>query len=252
MNVNLYGCRGQWIMVDLGLTFANADYPGIDLILPDLDFIEKHQDRLAGIVLTHGHEDHIGALPYLGEDLKSPLYATPFTAGLIAGKLEEEGLTGRVKLNIVERGGAPRARAVQGELRRAVAFDSRGQRSSDRNAVRQHLPHRRLEDRRHAGARRSAQHRSPDRHRRPGRAGAGLRLRPTSFRTRPRAPRKGCTKGCGRRSRRHPAGCSSPPSRPTPLGCRRSDASRSRPTAACASPAVRSTGSCGWRRRPAI
>jgi ribonuclease J len=105
MNVNLYGCRGQWIMVDLGLTFADTEYPGIDLILPDLEFIENQQERLAGIVLTHGHEDHIGALPYLAEELKSPLYATPFTAGLIAGKLEEEGLTGAVKLNIVERGG---------------------------------------------------------------------------------------------------------------------------------------------------
>jgi ribonuclease J len=105
MNVNLYGCRGQWLMVDLGLTFAGPDYPGIDLILPDLDFIEKQQDRLAGIILTHGHEDHIGALPYLCADLKVPLYATPFTAGLIAGKLEEEGLTGQVKLNIVERDG---------------------------------------------------------------------------------------------------------------------------------------------------
>jgi ribonuclease J len=105
MNVNLYGCRGQWLMVDLGLTFAGPDYPGIDLILPDLEFIEKQQDRLAGIILTHGHEDHIGALPYLCSDLKVPLYATPFTAGLIAGKLEEEGLTGQVKLNIVERDG---------------------------------------------------------------------------------------------------------------------------------------------------
>ncbi|MEO5775084.1 MAG: ribonuclease J [Sphingomicrobium sp.] len=105
MNVNLYGCRGQWLMADLGLTFADPDYPGIDLILPDLDFIEKNRDRLAGIILTHGHEDHIGALPYLSADLKVPLYATPFTAGLIAGKLEEEGLTGQVKLNIVERGG---------------------------------------------------------------------------------------------------------------------------------------------------
>ncbi|HEU4704491.1 MAG TPA: ribonuclease J [Sphingomicrobium sp.] len=105
MNVNLYGCRGQWLMVDLGLTFAGPDYPGIDLILPDLEFIEKQQDRLAGIILTHGHEDHIGALPYLCSDLKVPLYATPFTAGLIAGKLEEEGLTGQVKLNIVEGGG---------------------------------------------------------------------------------------------------------------------------------------------------
>ncbi len=105
MNVNLYGCRGQWIMVDLGLTFADPTYPGIELILPDLEFIENQQERLAGIVLTHGHEDHIGALPYLAEELKSPLFATPFTAGLIAGKLEEEGLTGQVKLNIVERGG---------------------------------------------------------------------------------------------------------------------------------------------------
>jgi len=105
MNVNLYGCRGQWIMVDLGLTFADPDYPGIDLILPDLEFIEAEQERLAGIILTHGHEDHIGALPYLAEELKAPLFATPFTAGLIAGKLEEEGLTGKVKLNIVERGG---------------------------------------------------------------------------------------------------------------------------------------------------
>src|ERR671915_2366153 len=106
MNVNLYGCRGQWLMVDLGLTFAGPDYPGIDLILPDLEFIEKNQDRLEGIVLTHGHEDHIGALPYLSHDLKVPLYATPFTAGLIAGKLEEEGLTGQIKLHIVERDGS--------------------------------------------------------------------------------------------------------------------------------------------------
>jgi ribonuclease J len=106
MNVNLYGCRGQWIMVDLGLNFAGPDYPGIELILPELEFIEDQQERLAGIVLTHGHEDHIGALPYLAEELKVPLYATPFTAGLIAGKLEEEGLTGQVKLNTVERGGS--------------------------------------------------------------------------------------------------------------------------------------------------
>ena len=105
MNVNLYGCRGQWLMVDLGLTFADTQYPGIDLILPELEFIEEQQDRLAGIILTHGHEDHIGALPYLAEDLKVPLYATPFTAGLIAGKLEEEGLTGHVPLNIIDREG---------------------------------------------------------------------------------------------------------------------------------------------------
>jgi ribonuclease J len=103
MNVNLYGTRGHWLMVDLGLTFADPDYPGIDLILPELEFIETQRDRLAGIVLTHGHEDHIGAIPYLAADLKAPLYATPFTAGLIAEKLEEEGLTGQVKLNVIAR-----------------------------------------------------------------------------------------------------------------------------------------------------
>jgi ribonuclease J len=103
MNVNLYGSRGKWLMLDLGLTFADPDYPGVDLILPDLEFIEERRRDLVGIVLTHGHEDHIGAIPYLAADLKVPLYATPFTAGLIASKLEEEGLTGQVKLNIVER-----------------------------------------------------------------------------------------------------------------------------------------------------
>ena len=105
MNVNLYGCRGKWLMVDCGLTFGGSEYPGIELVLPDLDFIERRRDDLVGLVLTHGHEDHIGAIPYLAADLKVPIYATPFTAGLVAGKLEEEGLTGQVKLRIVERGG---------------------------------------------------------------------------------------------------------------------------------------------------
>ncbi len=105
MNVNLYGCRGKWLMVDCGLTFGDHEYPGIDLVLPDLEFIERRRNDLVGLVLTHGHEDHIGAIPYLAADLKVPIYATPFTAGLVAGKLEEEGLTGQVKLRIVEQGG---------------------------------------------------------------------------------------------------------------------------------------------------
>jgi ribonuclease J len=106
MNVNLYGCRGKWVMVDLGLTFADPQYPGIDLVLPDLSFIEERRDDLLGIVLTHGHEDHIGAIPYLAADLGVPLYATPFTAILIAQKLEEEGLTNQVKLHVIENEGS--------------------------------------------------------------------------------------------------------------------------------------------------
>lgn len=105
MNVNLYGCRGQWLMVDCGVTFADPYYPGIDVILPDLGFIEEQLDGLTGIVLTHGHEDHIGALPYLALDLDVPLYASPFTAGLIRGKLEEEGIADKVQLHMIEPGG---------------------------------------------------------------------------------------------------------------------------------------------------
>lgn len=105
MNVNLYGTAGKWLMVDCGVTFADPGYPGIDVILPDLSFIEDRIDDLVGIVITHGHEDHIGALPYLAADLGVPIYATPFTAGLIRGKLDEEGVSDQVKLKIVEVGG---------------------------------------------------------------------------------------------------------------------------------------------------
>ena len=101
MNVTLYGHNGKWLMVDCGVTFADAHYPGIDVILPDLRFIEERLDDLVGVVLTHGHEDHIGALPYLAEDLGVPLYATPFTAGLIRGKLEEERIEDRVPIKLV-------------------------------------------------------------------------------------------------------------------------------------------------------
>ena len=106
MNVNLYGCQGKWVMVDLGLTFADPAYPGVELVLPDLSFIEERREDLLGIVLTHGHEDHIGAIPYLAADLGVPLYATPFTAGLIRLKLEEEGLAKEVELNVIDNEGS--------------------------------------------------------------------------------------------------------------------------------------------------
>jgi ribonuclease J len=102
MNVNLYGCQGKWIMVDLGMTFSGGEYPGVELVFADLDFIEERRKDLLGIVLTHAHEDHIGAVPYFAGDLGVPLYATPFTADLVARKLEEAGLLGEVELNIIE------------------------------------------------------------------------------------------------------------------------------------------------------
>lgn len=102
MNVNLYGCQGKWLMVDLGMTFSGTEYPGVDLVFADLDFIEERAVDLIGIVLTHAHEDHIGAVPYFAGELGVPLYATPFTAELVARKLKEAGLLGKVELNIIE------------------------------------------------------------------------------------------------------------------------------------------------------
>lgn len=102
MNANLYGCDGKWIMLDLGVTFGSHDYPGIDIVMPDLEFIEDRKKDLLGIILTHGHEDHIGAIPYLAADLGVPLYANRFTAGLIAHKLAEEGLEKEVEIKVVD------------------------------------------------------------------------------------------------------------------------------------------------------
>ncbi|MGE0120676.1 MAG: ribonuclease J [Dongiaceae bacterium] len=91
MNLNLYGYGGKWLMVDLGVTFGDERTPGIEVIMPDIGFIEARRDDLVGLVLTHGHEDHIGAVPYLWPRLRCPIYATPFTAALVRRKLREVG-----------------------------------------------------------------------------------------------------------------------------------------------------------------
>jgi ribonuclease J len=103
MNVNLYGCRGQWLMVDLGMTFSGEEYPGVDLVFADLDFIEERRADLIGVVLTHAHEDHIGAVPYFAQELGVPLYATPFTAELVRRKLAEAGIQDEIELNVIDR-----------------------------------------------------------------------------------------------------------------------------------------------------
>ena len=102
MNVNLYGCEGKWLMVDLGMTFGANEYPGTELVFADLDFIEERAKDLIGIVLTHAHEDHIGAVPYFAADLGVPLYATPFTAKLVNEKLQEAGIAKEVELNVID------------------------------------------------------------------------------------------------------------------------------------------------------
>jgi ribonuclease J len=92
MNLNLYGYAGQWLMIDCGISFGDDTMPGVEVIMPDPGFITERRDALAGIVLTHAHEDHLGALPYLWQRFRVPVYATPFTAALLRLKLIESEL----------------------------------------------------------------------------------------------------------------------------------------------------------------
>lgn len=105
MNLNLYGHAGKWLMVDLGISFGDDTVPGIDVVMPDPQFITERAKDLAGIVLTHAHEDHIGAVPYLWPRLRCPLYATPFTASVLKRKLQEAGLEREAKITIIPMSG---------------------------------------------------------------------------------------------------------------------------------------------------
>jgi ribonuclease J len=110
MNFNLYGFgpphARKWIVVDLGVTFGDQTTPGVEVILPDPTFIEEHAKDILGIVLTHAHEDHIGAVPWLWERLKAPMYATPFTAFLLREKLREANLLDEARITEVPLSGS--------------------------------------------------------------------------------------------------------------------------------------------------
>jgi len=103
-NMTLYEFGDDMILVDCGLAFPDQDMLGVDIVLPDFTFIERNADKIRGIVVTHGHEDHIGGLPYLLKTLNIPIYGTKLTIGLIKGKLREHSLINEAKLFIVEPG----------------------------------------------------------------------------------------------------------------------------------------------------
>jgi ribonuclease J len=110
MNLNCYGYGPaddrSWIIIDCGVLFGReTTTPGVDLMMPDVRFLEEQRANLLGLVLTHGHEDHLGAVAHLWPRLRCPVYATPFTARLLRNKLEEAGLVERVNVNVVPLGG---------------------------------------------------------------------------------------------------------------------------------------------------
>ncbi len=103
-NITLIECEGDMIIIDCGMAFPDGDMLGVDLVIPDFTYIEQNFDKVKGIVLTHGHEDHIGGLPYLLSRVNIPIYGTPLTLGLVGNKLKEHSLFNKAKLNVVNAG----------------------------------------------------------------------------------------------------------------------------------------------------
>ena len=104
MNITAFEYEDSIIVVDCGLSFPDDDMLGIDLVIPDITYLKENADKVKGFVITHGHEDHIGALPYVLKDLPAPVYATRLTMGIIDRKLEEHGLNGRIRQRVVKFG----------------------------------------------------------------------------------------------------------------------------------------------------
>lgn len=100
-NFTVIECSNDMFIIDCGLAFPDSEMLGVDIVIPDFTYIEKNIEKLRGIVLTHGHEDHIGGLPYFLKKFNTPVYGTRLTLGLVEGKLKEHGLLGSVKLNVV-------------------------------------------------------------------------------------------------------------------------------------------------------
>ncbi len=115
-NITLFEYGNDAFLIDCGMAFPDDDMPGVDIVLPDFTYVEKNKDRIQGIVITHGHEDHIGALPYLLKQMNFPVYGTRLTLALVESKLKEHGLAGKVRLNVVEPGSVVRFGSVSVEF----------------------------------------------------------------------------------------------------------------------------------------
>ncbi len=100
-NITVYECGQDAFLVDCGMGFPDADMLGVDLVIPDFTYLEKNADKIRGIVITHGHEDHIGSIPYLLRKINVPIYGTKLAIGLIEGKLKEHGLLGKADLRVI-------------------------------------------------------------------------------------------------------------------------------------------------------
>ena len=118
-NITVFEYEDEIILVDCGLEFPDDDMLGVDLVIPDFTYLVKNQDKIKGLFITHGHEDHIGSIPYLLKEVNIPIYATRLTAKLIEHKLEEHKLLSSAKINVVEQGQTINAGKMQVEFIRS-------------------------------------------------------------------------------------------------------------------------------------
>lgn len=133
-NMTVYECQEDMFIVDCGLAFPDADMLGVDIVIPDFSFIEKNISKIKGLCITHGHEDHIGSIPYLLKRHNIPIYASPLAIGLIKGKLKEHGLLHSARLNVV----APRQKVKMGCM--TAEFISVNHSIPDAMAIAVHTP----------------------------------------------------------------------------------------------------------------
>ena len=115
-NMTVVEYDNDMVVIDCGLGFPDDDMPGIDLVIPDITYLEANKDRIRGILLTHGHEDHIGAVPYVLRTINPPIYGTPLTLGIIKNKLEEHSLPWKPDLRTVKAGSRVRLGAIEAEF----------------------------------------------------------------------------------------------------------------------------------------
>ncbi|CAG7589023.1 MAG: ribonuclease J [Candidatus Midichloria sp.] len=102
MNLNLYHYKGNWLIVDMGIGFADNHFPGVEIIVPNINFLIEKRKDVVGILLTHAHEDHIGGVPYLWSEIRAPIYTSNFTATILKAKLNEYGLSGKAPIHILK------------------------------------------------------------------------------------------------------------------------------------------------------
>ena len=181
MNLSIYGLGNRhqrsWLAVDLGVSFGDEEHlPGIDLIMPDIRFLEKERKNLVGLVLTHAHEDHFGAIIDLWPTLKCPIYATKFSAALFEAKCASERNPPKIPVTVVPLGRTHRPWPVQCRVHSGRAFDSGIPCACDPHFRRHRAAYRRLENRSDPGHRAADRRAAAARARRRRRAGADWRF----------------------------------------------------------------------------